>query len=225
MKLKRPSPAMTVAVLALVMSMTGGAIAAVNFAKNAGAVDGYSAVKAAKAGKKKAAGKLVATYRDGDNRGRLPLRLIAGAASENSVENLSDAVARGRNGARLIAVADNQTTAADTMIDLGLGSLQVSCADQQANAGTENATTQIGVTNSSGAPINLSRSVGNGAPTIATLETGIVDTFSVPQENTFSIQLQGSEDRMVLVEGTARQLGQGTADSSCVVFATAILVD
>ena len=46
MKLKRPSPAMTVAVVALVMSMTGGAIAAVNFAENAGAVDGYSAVKA-----------------------------------------------------------------------------------------------------------------------------------------------------------------------------------
>jgi hypothetical protein len=225
MKVKRPSPAMTVAVLALVMSMTGGAIAAVNYAQNSNAVDGYSAVKAAKAGKNKAAGKLVATYRRGDNRGRLPLRIIAGAASENSVDNLSDAVARGRNGARLIAVADNQTTAAETMIDLDLGSLQVSCADQQANAGTENATTRVGVTNGSGAPINLSRSVGNGEPTITTLESGIVDTFSVPQENTFSIQLQGTEDRTVLVEGTARQLGQGTADSSCAVFATAILVD
>ncbi len=62
MKLKRPSPAMTVAVVALVMSMTGGAIAAVNFAENSGSVDGYSAVKASKAGKAKAAGKLVATY-------------------------------------------------------------------------------------------------------------------------------------------------------------------
>ena len=225
MRLKRPSPAMAVAVLALVMSTTGGAIAAVNYAQNSNAVDGYSAVKAAKAGKQKAAGKLVATYRDGKKRGRLPLRIIAGAASENAVDNLSDAVARGRNGARLIAVADNQTTAAETMIDLDLGNLQVSCADQQANAGAENATTRIGVTNGSGAPVNLSRSVGNGAPTITTLESGIVDTFSIPQENTFSIQLQGTEDRTVLVEGTARQLGQGTADSSCAVFATAILVE
>ena len=83
MKLKRPSPAMMVAVIALVMSMTGGAIAAVNFAQNAGAVDGYSAVKASKAGKAKAAGKLVATYKSGDNRGKLPLRIVAGAASEN----------------------------------------------------------------------------------------------------------------------------------------------
>ena len=89
MKLKRPSPAMTVAVVALVMSMTGGAIAAVNFAENAGSVDGYSAVKASKGGKAKAAGKLVATYKRGDNRGRLPLRIIAGAASQNSVEDLA----------------------------------------------------------------------------------------------------------------------------------------
>jgi hypothetical protein len=225
MKLKRPSPAMVVAVFALVLSMTGGAIAAVNFAKNAGSVDGKSAVKASKAGKAKAAGKLVATYKSGDNRGRLPLRIIAGAASENSVDNLSDAVARGRNGARLIAVADNQTTAADTMIDLDLGSLQVACADQNNNAGTENATTRITVTNGSGAAMNLSRSVGNGAPAIVTLETGTADTFSVPQQNTFSIQLQGTDNTTVVVEGTARQLGQGTNDSSCAVFATAILVD
>ena len=36
MKLRRPSPAMVVALIALVMSMTGGAIAAVNYAKNSG---------------------------------------------------------------------------------------------------------------------------------------------------------------------------------------------
>jgi hypothetical protein len=225
MKLKRPSPAMVVAVLALVLSMTGGAIAAVNFANNAGSVDGKSAVKASKAGKQKAAGKLVATYKSGDNRGKLPLRIIAGAASENSVDNLSDAAARGRNGARLIAVADNQTTAADTMIDLDLGSLQVACADQNDNGGTENATTRVTVANSSGAAMNLSRSVGNGAPAIVTLETGSAHTFSVPQQNTFSIQLQGTDNKTVVVEGTARQLGQGTNDSSCAVFATAILVD
>ena len=224
MRLKRPSPAMAVAVLALVMSMTGGAIAAVNYAQNANRVDGYSAVKA-KSGNNKAAGKLVATYPGGSQKGRIPFRHLAGVASKGSVESLSNASAVGRNGARLIAVADNQTTAADTMIDLDLGNLQVACADQQPNAGTENASTQVGVTNSSGSPINLSRSVGNGAPTIVTLESGIVDTFSVPQENTFTIQLQGTGNQTVLVEGTARQVGQGTADSSCAVWATAILVD
>ena len=73
--------------------------------------------------------------------------------------------------------------------------------------------------------MNLSRSVGNGPPTIATLETGTADTFSVPQENTFSIQLQGTDNKTVLVEGTARQVGQGTNDSSCAVWATAVIVD
>ena len=224
MKLKRPSPAMAVAVLALVLSMTGGAIAAIDFAKNAGAVDGYSAI-GSKAGKKKAAGKLVATVKRGDKRGQLPLRIVAGAASQKSVENLSEDVAVGRNGAQTIPVVDNQTTTAQPLVDLGLGDLQVSCADQQANAGTENATTHISVTNDSGAPVNLSRSLGNEAPEITTLENGIVNTFSVGQQNTFSVQLQGTNNRTVLVEGTAQQAGQGTADSSCIVWATAVLVD
>ncbi len=226
MKLKRPSPAMAVAVIALVMSMTGGAIAAVNFAEKAGSVDGFSAVKASKAGKTKAAGKLVATYGKGsDNRGQLPLRIVAGAASENDLQDLADETTVGRNGARTIAVADNQTTAGDTMIDLGLGDLQVSCTDQQANAGTENASTRISITNRSGAPVNLSRTLGDGAPTITTIENGIVHTFTVGHQNTFMVQLQGTENRTVLVEGTAQQAGQGTADSSCIVWATAFLVD
>jgi hypothetical protein len=225
MKLKRPSPAMTVAVIALVMSMTGGAIAAVNFAKNAGKVDGFSAVKAKKAGKNKAAGKLLATYKGGDNKGQLPLRAVAGAASENAVDNLADQVARGKNGARTIPVADNQTTAAETLIDLELGNLQVSCTDQAAAAGNENASTRISVTNSSGGPVNLTRTVGSGDPTITTLENGIVNTFTVGQQNTFAIQLQGGDNRTVVVNGAAVQTGPGTPDSSCVVWATAFLVD
>jgi hypothetical protein len=216
---------MVVAIVALVMSTTGGAIAAVNYAKNSNAVDGYSAVKASRAGKEKAAGKLVATYRKGDNRGRLPLRLIAGAASENSVENLSEEVALGRNAAATIAVADNQSTAAQPLIDLGLGDLQVSCADQQADAGTENAVTRVTVTNDSGAPVNLARTLGNELPEITTLENGTVNTFSVGQQNTFQVQLQGTGNATALVEGTAQQAGQGTADSSCIVWATAVLVD
>jgi len=224
MKLRRPSPAMTVAVIALVMSMTGGAIAAVNFAKNAGAVDGKSAVKAG-ASTEKAAGKLVATYSGGKNEGKLPFRFLSGAASQDSLEDLSDAVARGRNGTRLFAVPDNGVTVAQTMVDLGLGDLQVACADQQDNVGTENAVTRIGITNKSGGRINLVRQTGNGAPAFSTLETGLVDTFSIPNENTFNIQLQGPPNRTVLVEGAAIQRGQGTADGACGVWATAILVE
>ena len=224
MKIRRPSPAMTVAVIALVMSMTGGAIAAVNFAQNAGKVDGKDAVKAG-AGEKKRAGNLVATYNRGKNRGKMPLRVIAGAASRKSVDRLSGIVARGRNGAELIPVADNAVTAAQTLVNLELGNLQVSCADQQNQAGTENASTRLGITNHSGGPINLSRRLGNGTPVITTLENGIVENFTVGQENTFSVQLQGPPDKTVLIEGTARQVGQGTDDSACAVWATAIYVE
>jgi hypothetical protein len=215
---------MTVAVIALVMSMTGGAIAAVNFAENAGKVDGYDAVKAS-SGENKRAGNLVATYPRGEKKGKLPVRIVNNAATKDSVDRLSDIVARGRNGALLIPVTDNATTAAQTLINLELGNLQVSCADQQNQAGTENATTRISVTNDSGGGVNFTRQTGTGDPVIATLENGIVNTFSVGQQNTFSIQLQGAPDKTVLIEGGARQTGQGTADSACAVWATAIFVE
>src|SRR3712207_666641 len=129
MRIKRPSPAMAVAVVALVMSMTGGAIAAVNYAQNAGKVDGYDAVKA-KSSNRKAAGNLVATYPGGKLKGKLPFRFLSGAASQGDLEQLQDNAARGKNGARLIAVPDNGSSAAETMIDLELGNLQVSCYDE-----------------------------------------------------------------------------------------------
>ena len=71
MKLRLPSPAMVVAVIALIVALSGTAIAAVDFAHNAGAVDGKSAVFSG-ASLSQAAGKLVATNRSGPDKGRLP---------------------------------------------------------------------------------------------------------------------------------------------------------
>ena len=216
---KRPSPAMIVAVIALVMSMTGGAIAAVNFAKNAGAVDGRSAVKA-KSSKKNAAGKLVATKQGGDSKGKIPFRFLEGVASKGSVA----ARARGENGVSLLDVPDDGATDRTDLIDLGLGRLQAACFDQAQAAGRENPATRITVTNNSGGAMNLSRRVGVEPPVISTLEDNTVDTFAVGTQNTFSVQLQAGE-KTVLVEGTARQAGQGTDNGSCGIFATALLVD
>jgi hypothetical protein len=220
MKLKRPSPAMAVAIAALVMSMTGGAIAAVNFAKNAGAVDGYSAVKA-KSSNGKAAGKLVATYPGGSQKGKLPFRFLSGAASKGALDSLAASTARVRNAVDLIPVLDNQTTAPKTEIDLDLGDFQVSCVDEAEAAGNENAATRITVTNRSGIPIGLTRTVGGQPPTIQTVENGAQSVFAVGAENTFQLQLQGGE-KTVLVFGTARQGGQGTPESACGVWATAL---
>jgi hypothetical protein len=215
---------MVVAVVALVMSTTGGAIAAVNYARNSDAVDGYSAVKA-KSSNKKAAGKLVATYPGGGERGKIPFRFLSGAASTSAVNAVADAAARGKNGATFMAVPDNGATTATTLIDLELGTLQVACFDEADNAGRENPATRISIANGSGAAINSSRRVGTAAPAIQTLDPSTVDTFDVGGQNTFSIQLHGADGKTVLVEGTARQAGQGTADGSCGVFATAVLVN
>ena len=224
MKIKRPSPAMVVALIALVMSMTGGAIAAVNFARNAGKVDGYDAVKASSSNGK-AAGNLVATYPRGDDRGKLPFRFLSGAASSGRVNAVEDAMARGKNAARLIPVVDNSATTAETVIDTELGAFQVSCFDQADQPSREDAATRVTLTNASGSPLNLSRRVGVGTPEIVTLENGTSDTFAVGAQNTLDVQLQGGGNRTVLIDGTARQLNPNTADSGCAVWATAIFVE
>jgi hypothetical protein len=224
MKLNRPSPAMVVAVVALVMSMTGGAIAAVNFARNSGKVDGYDAVRAG-ASLNKAAGNLVATYPRGENRGKLPFRTLSGAASTDSVEALADVAAQGRNGAQTIAVPDNAQTTEANMVDLGVGNLQVACFDQDAAAGTEDAATRVTITNHSGAAFNIARRLGTGRQFIRTVETGTAETFVVGVENTYSVHIQAAPNRTVLVEGAATQTGPGTADSSCGTWATALFVE
>lgn len=224
MKLNRPSPAMVVALVALVMSTTGGALAAVNFARNAGRVDGHDAVGAG-ASTARAAGKLVATYPRGEDRGEIPFRFLDGVASEASVAALADTATRGRNGAQVLGVPDNAQTTEVNMIDLGIGNLQVACFDQDVAAGTEDAATRVTVTNYSAAPFNLARRLGTGRPFIRTIDPGTAETFVVGVENTFTVQLQAAPNRTVLVEGAATQSGQGTADSSCSTWATALFVD
>src|SRR5215471_11355453 len=70
-----PSPAMVVAFIALIVAMTGTAFAAVNFAKNAGAVDGKSAV-ASGATLSSAAGKLIATQKSGTGKGKIAAKYL-----------------------------------------------------------------------------------------------------------------------------------------------------
>ena len=220
MKLKRPSPAMVVALVALVMSMTGGAIAAVNYAQNAGKVDGYDAVKA-KSSNNKAAGNLVATYPGGKLKGKLPFRFLSGAASQSA---LADVAARARDGMDFTSVSDNAETTQKTLIDLDLGELRISCVDQNANTGVENGGTRVTVTNDSGGQTAIARRLGTAQLVFETLENGSSDSFVVGQENTFTVQLAGP-GRTVLVEGAARQRSENTPDGACEVWATALVVE
>src|SRR5439155_18164752 len=72
-----PSPSLVISIIALVMAGTGSAVAAVNFARNAGHVDGKSAVSA-RSSLRHAAGKLVATKRGGRERGKIPSKFLGG---------------------------------------------------------------------------------------------------------------------------------------------------
>ena len=112
MRITRPSPSMVVALVALVFAMTGSAAAVVSFARNAGAVDGKSAVSAS-ASNGLAAGKLVAMVGRGPNRGRLPAKFI------------DTAVPAGSSFGRASDVIDNASEVPFTLVDMGsLGRLE-----------------------------------------------------------------------------------------------------
>jgi hypothetical protein len=204
MKVERPSPAMVVALTALVMSTTGAAIAAVEFARNAGAVDGKSAV-GANASNRRAAGKLVAT----DRAGRLPSRFL-------------DALEPARSGARVLAAPDNALGPAERIVAFDLGSISMACFDQQPNPGVENPATRFYVTNFAGRELNIAYRAGGGQGTATVLPAGGAVSFVVGGQGVVEVHVQGAE-RSAVIHGAARQIGQGSADGTCAAFATALV--
>ncbi len=212
-KLRRPSPAMVVSIVALVMATTGSAIAAVNYARNAGAVDGKSAVSAG-ASLRQARGNLVATARGGSEAGRIPGKFLSDVARAEPM------------GAALEAPDNAQSAPVEIVSQAALdnvGRLTASCVDRDQTAGRENADVTIAYANTSGLTENLARRVGTGEGTFGFLAPNAVDEFRINGENTFTYQVQqGSAD--VLIEGVARQEGTGTANGSCIVYGTAMLV-
>src|SRR5690349_19038752 len=130
-RIRRPSPAMIVALIALVFAMTGSAAAVVNFARNAGAVDGKSAVSAG-VKNARAAGKLVATRRNGALAGTIPSQYLDPAAGRTLPFGSST------------DVIDNGAAVPATIASIpGFGNLQATCGDQNNTAGKEDPTTTI----------------------------------------------------------------------------------
>jgi hypothetical protein len=214
MHFRTPSPAMVVAIVALVMATTGSAIAAVNFARNAGAVDGKSAV-ASGAPLSRAAGRLVATQRTGPGKGRIATKYL-------------DLTGYARGGTatfgHAFAVTDN-ATGAPTPIGVipGLGALTASCIDQDATIGREDPQTTLVFQNTSGDVVNLSRTVGNGDPFIAPLPNGTVNQFTINGSNTFTLHIE-HKGTNYFASGVVRQDGRGTSGASCLVYGFALAV-
>ena len=208
MKVRRPSPAMVVASIALFISLGGTSVAAISFARNAGAVDGRSAVRA-KASLRTAAGKLVATKRSGEDRGKIPTRFL-------------ELPRRTRSFGAYVAVTDNAAGAPSTLATIdGVGTLTASCADQNNRPGVEDPVLRLSFTNTSGAGINFMRQNGGGQPEISVQLPGTVETFNVGGANTFTVHAQ-RELFSARFEGVVRQDGAGTGDAHCLYYGMTI---
>lgn len=202
--MRHPSPSLVVSIIALVLAGAGTSVAAVGFVKNAGAVDGRSAVSAS-ATNARAAGKLVAAGKSG----RIPIRFLD-----------LQGIMRGSKGtfAQGIEVADN---AAGTPVAIGaiagLGVVTATCVDQSNVAGREDPQTTITFANGSGQTVNFSRSVGPQAPTVAAIAAATQTEFTINGSNEFRIYAQVGATHYVL-EGVVRQDGANTAAATCAVY-------
>jgi hypothetical protein len=194
---------MVVACLALFVALGGTGIAAVNYARNAGKVDGKSAYKATRS-RGKVAGNLVATYRRGPLKGQIAHRFLAQTP-------LSDPFGRA------LEVADNAASIPSTLGTTSLGTLTTTCADQAARPGVEDPRSTVSLLNTTGSIVNVAMRVGAAAPTITEAAPGSAASVVVQGSNTFEFNAnQGGTD--VLVEGVVRQDGAHTASAHCLVY-------
>lgn len=205
MRPSRPSPATVISVIALVMATTGTAVAAVDYARNAGAVDKLSAVGASSSNSR-AAGKLVATARGGSNKGQIPNKFLADVATTD-------------NFAAPFAVEDNANGANVVLNQTGFGRLEASCQDSDNRAGVENPRTVLTFANTSGGGMNVARRVGNGDGIVRLLANGTADSFTIGGSNTFEYHLQQNQVH-VIIEGAVRQDRPDAANGACLVWGT-----
>ena len=217
MRLRMPSPAMVVALIALFVASSGTAVAVVGYARNAGAVDGKSAVSSTSS-LSHASGKLVATASSGDGKGRLPAHFV------------SD-VMRGASTSltKYMRVVDN---ADGRVVPLAIipkiGRLDAQCRDQDPAPGVESTQTVITLTAEDPRGVNVSRLIGRD---IESARNAVVFTAPKDQpvsilsfaDNLFQLVLQ-ARDRTVFINGASRSDANRTADAACLIFGIALRV-
>jgi hypothetical protein len=209
MRLRRPSPGTVLSTVAIVMATTGTAAAAVDFARNAGMVDGVSAVGASSSNSR-AKGNLVATARGGSNSGQIPNKFLADVPEAKAFQ-------------APFAVEDNQTGATNDLASTPLGRFSASCQDQSMAAGTEDPRMVLSFTNQSGFPANIARRAGVGEANVGLISNGTVDSFAIATSNTFRVHVQQNTTQ-VIIEGAARQDRPDPANGTCLVWGTVSVI-
>jgi hypothetical protein len=214
-KPKLPSPAMVVALIALVLASTGTA-AAITVA-NSDRVDGIHAVPAG-ASLARAAGKLVATNRSGSGRGQIPSKYLD---LGNVVTGHGLAQVFGAN----IQVVDNAALAAQGLVSIPFfGTLTVACRDESGVAGREDPQSTVTFTNTSGSTLALARTGSGVTTSIKDVQNGTTDSFTLSNAHTYEYNIQSPRGVNVLIHGVVNQLGRNTADARCNEYGQALRV-
>jgi hypothetical protein len=214
MKISRPQPATIISIVALVMASTGSAVAAVSFARNAGAVDHKSAVGSG-ATLSHAAGKLITTQAKGAGKGTIAAKYLdLGGVAGGSTSSFGQSV----------PVPDN-TSGVPTQIGgiPGLGPLTATCRDQDNTVGIGDPQTTITFSNTSGDIVNQSRTIGGGNPAIGAVAAGAQSSFTINGSSTFELHLQ-RRGTNYFVRGVIRQDGRGTSAAACTVWGFSLAV-
>ena len=139
-----------------------------NFARNAGKVDGKDAVKAS-ASLGRAGGNVVATRKDGLRQGKIPNKFLAQVPQAGTF-------------GRVVEVQDNLAGASTPISGTPLGLLTMACNDQDANAnqtGQEDPTTTVTFANSLAVAVNYSHVVGQQPPVVVSQPPGTQQSFTI----------------------------------------------
>lgn len=213
-----PSPAMVVALIALFVASSGTAVAVVSYASNAGAVDGKSAVSSS-ASNARAAGRLVATAKDGRSKGRIPNRFLS-----NVMRGASTSLTR------YMRVVDNsEGPVVPLAIIPRIGRLDAQCRDQDPAPGVESTQTVVTFTASDPGGVNVSRLLGRD---IESARNAVVFTAPYAEpvailsfaDSLFQLVLQ-ARNRTVFINGASRSDFNRTANAACLVFGIGLRVN
>jgi len=214
MKISRPQPATIISIVALVMASSGSAIAAVDFARNAGAVDHKSAVGSGST-LSHAAGKLITTQAKGAGKGRIAQKYLdVGGLARGTTSTFG----------RSFDVVDNAASVPTQIGGIpGLGPLTATCNDQNGAAGVEDPQTTVTFQNTSGDAVNQSRQIGGSNPTINAVLNGTTSAFNINGSSTFELHLE-QKGTNYFVHGVVRQDGRGTNTAACLVYGVTLAV-
>ena len=207
MRFTKPSPSMVVASIALFVSLGGTSVAAVSYARNAGKVDGYDAVKASSS-TSKAAGRLVAANKTGSDKGKLPVKHLADVAAHADVRAL---VRRRRQRARRAADDRRRRLCrhADRDVQRPVAARRQRGSDHRAELRQHLG--RLHQRRQARRRPRRRRRVRGPDGTVAQLTIAGSNTFS------YHVEYKG---RNLLVNGVVRQDGRNTPTASCLVWGT-----